>query len=286
MHESRTKAARSALFIASSSLRHTSRMPLPVTRARTRAAKFSSVGRGRTSLLLDLPDAVILYILKDVPSTSLATLSATCVAMHKDLVPLAVPMRAVMLGQRLCGAGCLLSALRFAEKRADRPAVTIAADTCHTMCVKHDGQVWAWGGHEQGPSDDEMNDEAPRDSPCWLLHLGLGRETGSYVTRPARVVGLPVGLRVLEVAAGYEHSLLRCSDGHVWACGVGEHGRLGHGVLTSSPHPVRIEGLEHVALVAAGGFQVSHGTCSLLLATQRMPSSLPPHLCLVHRALR
>ena len=102
------------------------------------------------------------------------------------------------------------------------------------------------------PSADEEDDSDP---PCWLSHLGLGMEVGPCVTRPARISSLPHSLRVLEVAAGYEHSLLRCDSGHVWSCGVGEHGRLGHGSLMSYSSPKRIEGLEHVSLIAAGGFQ-------------------------------
>ena len=62
------------------------------------------------------------------------------------------------------------------------------------------------------------------------------------------------GLRVLDVAAGYEHSLLRCADGFVYSFGVGAHGRLGHG-LASTATPRRVEAIEHVAQVAAGGFQ-------------------------------
>lgn len=163
-----------------------------------------------------------------------------------------------MLGQRLVDPASQggLAALRFAEQRSERPLVTIAADTCHTLCVGREGDVWAWGGHEQGPSEEE--DDAPPDDewPCWLLHLGLGREAGPCVTRPTPVRGLPVGVVVIEVAAGYEHSLLRCAAGHIYSCGVGKHGRLGHGLpLASLSQPRRIDALEHVAQCAAGGFQ-------------------------------
>ena len=188
-------------------------------------------------------------------------------------------MRAAFIGQRLCTSTSTspLAALRFAEKLAERPAVTIAADTCHTLSVDREGQVWAWGGHEQGPNEDDDDEEAPAlgegNLPCWLLHLGLGRETGACVTRPERMV-LPLGLRVLEVAAGYEHSLLRCSDGHAWSCGVGEHGRLGHLSLHSSSRPMRIESLERVALVAAGGFQVGAQT-----HTKSMRTHAHAHAC-------
>ena len=235
----------------------------PSTRARTRAIKRANTSE--SSLLLDCPDSIILHILVRVPSTSLAALACTCHDLADELVPAALPMRAAFIGQRLCTSTSTspLAALRFAEKLAERPAVTIAADTCHTLSVDREGQVWAWGGHEQGPNEDDDDEEAPAlgegNLPCWLLHLGLGRETGACVTRPERMV-LPLGLRVLEVAAGYEHSLLRCSDGHAWSCGVGEHGRLGHLSLHSSSRPMRIESLERVALVAAGGFQVGAQT--------------------------
>ena len=228
----------------------------PSTRAKSRRTTPST---SSCSPLLELPDSIIIHIFSRVPAAGLCSISETCRLLHNEHVPAALPLRAALLGQRLCMRPDEppLAALRFAELRAARIKSTISADTCHTMCVSDGGAVWAWGGHEQGPDNQQGEDDEEDDSdpPCWLSHLGLGMEVGPCVTRPARISSLPHSLRVLEVAAGYEHSLLRCDSGHVWSCGVGEHGRLGHGSLMSYSSPKRIEGLEHVSLIAAGGFQ-------------------------------
>ena len=37
------------------------------------------------------------------------------------------------------------------------------------------------------------------------------------------------GKRVVQIAAGWNHSLALTDDGIVWACGYGMHGQLGLG---------------------------------------------------------
>lgn len=207
----------------------------------------------------------MLHLLALAEASTLARVACTSRALAV-LVPVAIEQRAKLLGQRLmprAGEVTRLLSLRFAERLVARPAVTLAGDTCHTLCIDCDGRAWAWGGHELGPVADEEHDVEPdadeQDSAAgqrkWLLHLGLGRDAGPDVLRPERVALEPsAGLRVLDVAAGYEHSLLRCADGFVYSFGVGAHGRLGHG-LASTATPRRVEAIEHVAQVAAGGFQ-------------------------------
>jgi len=61
-----------------------------------------------------------------------------------------------------------------------------------------------------------------------LSHLGLGQAVGPIVGVPTPICGLG-GVRICEVAAGYEHTLLLSACGRVYSCGIGDHGRLGHG---------------------------------------------------------
>ena len=231
----------------------------PSTRARSRRA--TRLTTASTGSLEAMPESIVLHILARVPSSALARLACTCHDFNDLLVPTALPMRAELLGQRLCPrpGESILAALRFAETLAQRPVCTITADTCHTICVSPEGRCWSWGGHDQHvvveAEEEGLVAHHEEEAPCWLLHLGVGRDTGHCVTRPAPIAGLPAGLRVVEVAAGYEHSLLRDVSGRVWSFGNGEHGRLGHLPLSSSSRPRCIEGLEHVAQVAAGGFQ-------------------------------
>lgn len=187
-----------------------------------------------SSPLVDLPDALLQHCLMFTAARDLASLAASCHPFAEVHVPEAIPARARMLGHPLPAlkpGETVLTALHFVEAIAMRQPCTISADTCHTVCVDHSGGVaFAWGGHEHGPDelDDPLNQHNAAELPCWLSHLGHGRETGLCVRIPTPMHGLGKVV-ICEVAAGYEHTLLRASNGCVWSCGVGEHGRLGHG---------------------------------------------------------
>ena len=120
---------------------------------------------------------------------------------------------------------------------------TIAGGGAHTLAVRLDGSVWAWGSNEAG-------------------QLGIGNRTGS--TTPVQVVGA-VGIGTLSgitaVAAGTLHSLALASSGAVWAWGDNTAGQLGDGAVSlnscntgCSNTPVQVAGLGGVKAVAAAGF--------------------------------
>ena len=100
----------------------------------------------------------------------------------------------------------------------------------HSLALKSDGSVWAWGGNLSG-------------------ELGNGTTVDSHV--PVQVVGLPND--VVAVAAGYRYSLALKSDGTVWAWGGNYFGELGNGSTVDSPVPVQVSGLTGVIAVARGG---------------------------------
>lgn len=106
----------------------------------------------------------------------------------------------------------------------------IAAGTAHTVALKSDGTVWAWGSNGNG----QLGDGTTTDSPV-----------------PVQVSGLT---DVTAVAAGGTHSLALKSDGTVWAWGGNSNGQLGDGTTADSPFPVQVSGLEGtVTVLAAGG---------------------------------
>jgi regulator of chromosome condensation len=82
--------------------------------------------------------------------------------------------------------------------------------------------------------------------------LGHGNEEDQLT--PRVVEGL-LGVRACAVAAGCMHSLVLAASGAVYAFGLGEYGRLGHGDGNNQLTPKVIEALRSVRVcaVAAGG---------------------------------
>jgi RHS repeat-associated protein len=105
---------------------------------------------------------------------------------------------------------------------------TIAAGFGHTLALKTDGTVWAWGKNSSGQ---------------------LGNNSASNSLVPVQVTSLT---GAVDVAAGYSHSLAVKSDGTVWAWGSNAFGELGNNTLVESHVPVQVTGLTGVIAVAAG----------------------------------
>ena len=115
---------------------------------------------------------------------------------------------------------------------AGSQVVAIAAGGHHSMALKADGTVEAWGGNAQG-------------------ELGTGTTLDSFF--PAMVSLLGTG--VVGIAAGATHSLALKSDGSVLAWGYGFDGELGTGTTDGSGIPVAVSGLgpgSGVVDIAAG----------------------------------
>jgi alpha-tubulin suppressor-like RCC1 family protein len=100
----------------------------------------------------------------------------------------------------------------------------VSAGTLHSLALRSDGTVWAWGNNFFG-------------------QLGNGTETSSGYLTPVQVTGLT---GVVQVSAGGVHSLALRSDGTVWqwgADGIADY-------LT----PVQVPGLTGITRISAGGF--------------------------------
>ncbi|WP_309889945.1 RCC1 repeat-containing protein [Archangium sp.] len=107
--------------------------------------------------------------------------------------------------------------------------VDIDTGSGHSLALKSDGTVWAWGYNAYG-------------------QLGDGTTTPRYV--PVQVPGLT---GVVAIAAGELHSLALKSDGTVLAWGRNGNGQLGDGTITSSRlSPAPVPGLTDVRTLGAG----------------------------------
>jgi alpha-tubulin suppressor-like RCC1 family protein len=112
-------------------------------------------------------------------------------------------------------------------------APKIAAGYYHTVALKTDGTLWAWGDNSFG-------------------QLGDGTTTDRY--SPVQVVG---GNDWAAIATGSIHTVALKTDGTLWAWGDNSFGQLGDGTTTDRYSPVQVVGGNDWAAIAAGG---SHTT--------------------------
>jgi len=106
-------------------------------------------------------------------------------------------------------------------------AKAIAAGGNHSLALKDDGTVWAWGYNLYGQLGDGLNSN--RTTPVQVL-------TGANA-----------------IAAGFSHSLALKDDGTVWAWGANNTGQLGDGTTAHRGTSVQASGLTDVTAITAGG---------------------------------
>jgi alpha-tubulin suppressor-like RCC1 family protein len=112
--------------------------------------------------------------------------------------------------------------------------IAVAAGSAHTLALKSDGTVLAWGSNANGQLGD-----------------------GTTVSRlsPAQVSGFGPGSGIVAIAAGSAFSLAVKSDGTVWSWGSNSNGQLGDGTTNSRLTPVQVTGVpaaSGVTDIAAG----------------------------------
>jgi alpha-tubulin suppressor-like RCC1 family protein len=107
----------------------------------------------------------------------------------------------------------------------------VAGGQGHSLALKSDGTVWAWGLNSKG-------------------QIGDGT-FGNPQKVPKQVAGLS---DVTAVAAGPLYSLVLRGDGTVWGWGYNKAGQLGNGGFEErEKSPVQAIGLSGVVAIAAGG---------------------------------
>jgi alpha-tubulin suppressor-like RCC1 family protein len=173
------------------------------------------------------------------------------------------------------------------------PLTGVVAVTCgvnHSLALKADGSVWAWGLNDKGQLGDGTTQSSSRPVRVrdttgsgvltgataitagaghsvaivgtgsvfawgWNLYgqLGNGRPEDSLTPRP--VAGLPA---ITAIAAGNVHTMARGSNGTVWTWGNNYFGQIGDGTKTDRRTPVQVTGVSGISTVAAGdGFSLA-----------------------------
>ncbi len=148
-----------------------------------------------------------------------------------------VPIQYNADGQRNLGAGPTLATDHYLYDEAGRlseatPAVfpaagLIAAGQYHSLAVRVDGTVWAWGLNNDGQ---------------------LGNNTTTTENAPVQVSSIT---GATAVAAGQDHSLALKSNGTVWAWGYNNDGQLGNNTTTTEKTPVQVNTITGVSAIAA-----------------------------------
>jgi alpha-tubulin suppressor-like RCC1 family protein len=148
----------------------------------------------------------------------------------------------------------------------------VSAGALHSLALRSDGTVWAWGNNWFGQLGNGTTNGASPSAPVQVPGLtGITQVSASgfqslalrsdgtvwqwgwnrltdYLS-PVEVPGLT---GVTKISAGTTFSLALRSDGTVWAWGSNQDGQLGDGTTVSSQVPVQVTGLSQVTSIAAG----------------------------------
>jgi alpha-tubulin suppressor-like RCC1 family protein len=107
----------------------------------------------------------------------------------------------------------------------------VSAGYYHTLALKADGSLWAWGKNEEGQLG--LGDTTDRNTP---VQIGIDKDWTA-------------------VSAGFNHTLAIKSDGSLWAWGYNYDGQLGIGNTTTTQRtPVQVGIDKDWAAVSAGRY--------------------------------
>lgn len=115
--------------------------------------------------------------------------------------------------------------------------VDVAGGQYHALALDSRGRVWGWGYNGYGQA--------------------AGDGTTANVKIPTLVKGLPSGLSVTGMAAGFDASWFAMSDGSVYALGYGGNGEMGNGSASTSTTPVKVSLPAGVDVVQLSAMQYS-----------------------------
>ena len=109
--------------------------------------------------------------------------------------------------------------------------VLLPLQQAHTLAVKSDGTLWAWGNNYEG-------------------QLGTGT-VGEQLPSPLQV---GTASNWAMVACGQYHTLAMKSDGTLWGWGRNGNGQLGDGTGTTTNSPVQVGTANNWVTVASGAY--------------------------------
>lgn len=123
------------------------------------------------------------------------------------------------LPETMRSSPCLIPALHLELAYRDRKFHWVGHGGSYSVALSDAGEVYTWGEGRYG-------------------ELGQGPLT--QVSEPRLCVGL-LGVRVVEVACGWDHVLARDEKGAIYSWGHNEYGQLGQGDRRDRWEPARVE---------------------------------------------
>jgi alpha-tubulin suppressor-like RCC1 family protein len=164
--------------------------------------------------------------------------------------------------------------------------IAMAGGYFHTLALKSDGTVWAWGQDDSGQlgngagtssSTTPVQVMLPGEVPTPLSGIVAVAAAGfqsmalqsdgtiyQWGSMPGlnggAVTGIPTALSLVDgvgataIAAGVNHSLALADNGKVLAWGDNAYGQLGNGTNTAAPSTSPVTALDGVVSISAGQF--------------------------------
>ena len=157
--------------------------------------------------------------------------------------------------------------------------IQVAAGDVHSLALRGDGTVWAWGGNQRGQLGDGST--IARLSPVQIAGLtdivqitagarhsvaldGAGRiwlwgdnsygqmvDSSLPISASPRLLTAPVSFK--QVAAGRHHVAAIDSNGQPWLWGLNDAGQLGQGNRIGASSPQAIASITSAKTIVAGG---------------------------------
>ena len=117
--------------------------------------------------------------------------------------------------------------------------VAIAAGYSHSLALKSDGTVWAWGDNSKGQLG--IGSITDQDSPV-QVKSGDQDDDATYLTN------------IVAIAAGYYFNLALDAEGNIWAWGSNSNGELGNNSSSTAKTPVEVDDIDDITAIAAGAY--------------------------------
>jgi alpha-tubulin suppressor-like RCC1 family protein len=162
-----------------------------------------------------------------INGTLLTSETGPSITIGSSLAPGVYRLDLVVTNGNIISTGYIVFTVGSAQAGA---VIALAAGSYHSLALKSDGTVWAWGNNYEG-------------------QLGNGTNTDSL--RPVQVSNLT---HITAIAAGDFHNLALKDDGTVWAWGYNRFGALGDGTTQDKNLPVQVSNLTNVRAIFTGDY--------------------------------